>query len=83
MSTGILVLVEHLKGAMADITFEMLGVTDPKERDELIGRLYEATARHFRASPHRAHELRVHSLSKPPSAPRAVWPGIPESSPPA
>ena len=26
MSAGILVLVEHLKGAMADITFEMLGV---------------------------------------------------------
>jgi len=25
MSTGILVLVEHLKGAVADITFEMLG----------------------------------------------------------
>jgi len=28
--------------------FELLGVSDPKERHELIGRLYEATARHFR-----------------------------------
>jgi len=31
-----------------DAVFELLGVSDPKERDELIGRLYEATARHFR-----------------------------------
>jgi hypothetical protein len=31
-----------------DAVFQLLGVSDPKERDELIGRLYEATARHFR-----------------------------------
>ena len=31
-----------------DAVFELLGVSDPNERDELIGRLYEATARHFR-----------------------------------
>ncbi|MBU4399615.1 MAG: hypothetical protein KKE86_09815, partial [Planctomycetes bacterium] len=31
-----------------DVVFQLLGVSDPKERDELIGRLYEATARHFR-----------------------------------
>jgi len=31
-----------------DAVLELLGVSDPKERDELIGRLYEATARHFR-----------------------------------
>jgi methylase of polypeptide subunit release factors len=31
-----------------DAVFELLGVSDPRERDELIGRLYEATAKHFR-----------------------------------
>ena len=31
-----------------DAVFELLGVSDANERDELIGRLYEATARHFR-----------------------------------
>jgi hypothetical protein len=31
-----------------DAVFELLGVSDPKERDELIARLYEATAKHFR-----------------------------------
>jgi methylase of polypeptide subunit release factors/SOS-response transcriptional repressor LexA len=31
-----------------DAVFEMLGVSDPKEREKLIDRLYEATARHFR-----------------------------------
>lgn len=31
-----------------DAVFELLGVSDPKERAGLIGRLYEATAQHFR-----------------------------------
>lgn len=31
-----------------DAVFELLGVTDPGERADLVGRLYEATARHFR-----------------------------------
>ncbi len=31
-----------------DAVFELLGVSEPAERDELIGRLYEATAQHFR-----------------------------------
>ena len=31
-----------------DAVFQLLGVSDVHERDELIGRLYEATARHFR-----------------------------------
>ncbi len=31
-----------------DAVFELLGVPAPTERDELIERLYEATARHFR-----------------------------------
>jgi len=31
-----------------DAVFELLGVTDPQERADLVGRLYEATARHFR-----------------------------------
>jgi hypothetical protein len=31
-----------------DAVFQLLGVSDPKKRDKLIGRLYEATARHFR-----------------------------------
>jgi hypothetical protein len=31
-----------------DATLELLGVADPNERDDLLGRLYEATARHFR-----------------------------------
>lgn len=31
-----------------DAVFELLGVTDPKERAELIDRLYEETTRHFR-----------------------------------
>ena len=37
--------------------FELLGVSDPQERDALIGRLYEATARHFR-------EIRVVEIEK-------------------
>ncbi len=40
-----------------DAVFELLGVSDPKERDELIDRLYEATARHFR-------EIRVVEIQK-------------------
>ncbi len=40
-----------------DAVFELLGVSDPNERDELIGRLYEATARHFR-------EIRVVEIEK-------------------
>jgi methylase of polypeptide subunit release factors len=40
-----------------DAVFELLGVSDPKERDELIGKLYEATARHFR-------EIRVVEIEK-------------------
>jgi hypothetical protein len=36
---------------------QLLGVSDPHERDELIGRLYEATARHFR-------EIRVVEIEK-------------------
>jgi methylase of polypeptide subunit release factors len=31
-----------------DAVLQLLGVSDPDERDQLIGRLYEATARHFR-----------------------------------
>lgn len=31
-----------------DAVFELLGVTDPKERSRLIDRLYEETTRHFR-----------------------------------
>jgi hypothetical protein len=31
-----------------DAVFELLGVVDPQERADLVGRLYEATARHFR-----------------------------------
>ena len=31
-----------------DAVFQLLGVADPKERSELVDRLYEATARHFR-----------------------------------
>jgi hypothetical protein len=40
-----------------DAVFELLGVSDPKERDELVGRLYEATAWHFR-------EIRVVEIEK-------------------
>jgi hypothetical protein len=40
-----------------DAVFELLGVSDPKERDKLIGQLYEATARHFR-------EIRVVEIDK-------------------
>jgi len=34
--------------ALDDAVFELLGVRGPEERKELVNRLYEATARHFR-----------------------------------
>jgi hypothetical protein len=37
--------------------FELLGVSDPRERDALVGQLHEATARHFR-------EIRVVEIEK-------------------
>lgn len=40
-----------------DAVFELLGVADPRERSDLIDRLYEATARHFR-------EIRVVEIEK-------------------
>ena len=52
LAAGPLVLANELREAdrrvLDDAVFELLGVADPTERDELIGRLYEATARHFR-----------------------------------
>ena len=52
ITAGPLVLSDELRQpdrrALDDAVFELLGVSDPKERDTLIGRLYEATARHFR-----------------------------------
>lgn len=52
LAAGPLVLAKELQKAdrrdLDDVVLEMLGVVDPKERDELLGRLYEATARHFR-----------------------------------
>jgi hypothetical protein len=52
LAAGPLVLANELREAdrraLDDAVFELLGVADPKQRDELIGRLYEATARHFR-----------------------------------
>ena len=52
LAAGPLVLSNELQQPdrrdLDDAVFQLLGVTDPKERDELIGRLYEATARHFR-----------------------------------
>jgi hypothetical protein len=40
-----------------DAVFELLGVTKPKEREYLVGRLYDATACHFR-------EIRVVEIQK-------------------
>ncbi|MFZ0888184.1 MAG: N-6 DNA methylase [Candidatus Binataceae bacterium] len=34
--------------ALDDAVFELLGVSDPKRREQLVSRLYEETARHFR-----------------------------------
>ncbi|MEI8194451.1 MAG: N-6 DNA methylase [Phycisphaerae bacterium] len=52
LAAGPLVLANELQQSdrrdLDDAVLEMLGVTDSKERDELIGRLYEATAKHFR-----------------------------------
>ena len=52
LAAGPLVLSHELQQSdrrdLDDAVFELLGVADPKERAELIGRLYEATARHFR-----------------------------------
>jgi hypothetical protein len=52
LAAGPLVLSHELqqpdRRELDDAVFELLGVSDPKERDELIGRLYDATARHFR-----------------------------------
>jgi hypothetical protein len=58
---GPLVLSQELhqrdRRDLDDAVFELLGVSDTKERDELVGRLYEATAQHFR-------EIRVVEIEK-------------------
>jgi len=52
LAAGPLVFSDELRQAdrreLDDAVFELLGVSDPEERRQLIGRLYEATARHFR-----------------------------------
>ena len=52
LAAGPLVLPEELqqpdRRELDDAVFEMLGVADSGERNELIDRLYEATSRHFR-----------------------------------
>ena len=52
LAAGPLMFSDELNQAdrrdLDDAVFELLGVSDPSERDDLIGRLYEATARHFR-----------------------------------
>ena len=52
LAAGPLVLSDELQQAdrrdLDDAIFEMLGVSNPKERNNLIDRLYEATACHFR-----------------------------------
>jgi hypothetical protein len=52
IAAGPLVLSNELHQAdrrdLDDAVFELLGVADPEERADLVGRLYEATARHFR-----------------------------------
>jgi hypothetical protein len=61
IAAGPLVLSDELqqpdRHALDDAVFELLGVSNPKERDTLIDRLYEATARHFR-------EIRVVEIEK-------------------
>jgi hypothetical protein len=61
LAAGPLVFAHELQQSdrhdLDDAVFELLGVSDSKERDELIGRLYEATARHFR-------EIRVVEIEK-------------------
>lgn len=52
IAAGPLVLSDELhqrdRQDLDDAVFELLGVTDPGERADLVGRLYEATAQHFR-----------------------------------
>lgn len=52
LAAGQLSLSKELQEAdrrdLDDAVFELLGVSDPQERTELLKRLYEATARHFR-----------------------------------
>lgn len=52
IAAGPIVLADELhqrdRQDLDDAVFELLGVTDPQERADLVGRLYEATARHFR-----------------------------------
>ena len=52
LAAGPMVFSEELhqpdRRDLDDAVFELLGVSDPQERTELIKRLYEATARHFR-----------------------------------
>ena len=52
LAAGPLVLPEELqqpdRRELDDAVFEMLGVSDSGERNELIDRLYEATSQHFR-----------------------------------
>jgi len=52
IAAGPVVLSNELQQAdrrdLDDAVFELLGVADPQERADLVGRLYEATARHFR-----------------------------------
>jgi hypothetical protein len=61
LAAGPLVLSNELhqrdRQDLDDVVFEMLGVSDPQERADLVGRLYEATARHFR-------EIRVVEIEK-------------------
>ncbi|MGA2068011.1 MAG: N-6 DNA methylase [Thermoguttaceae bacterium] len=61
LAAGPLILAHELqqpdRRELDDATFQLLGVSDPNERAELIGRLYEATARHFR-------EIRVVEIEK-------------------
>jgi hypothetical protein len=61
IAAGPVVLSNELQQAdrrdLDDAVFELLGVSDPTERDQLIARLYEATARHFR-------EIRVVEIEK-------------------
>jgi hypothetical protein len=61
LAAGPLVLSHELQQPdrrdLDDAVLELLGVSDPQERDALIARLYEATAQHFR-------EIRVVEIEK-------------------
>ncbi|MFH1674446.1 MAG: hypothetical protein ABIF87_13600 [Pseudomonadota bacterium] len=52
LAAGPLMLPNELQQAdrrdLDDAVFELLGVVNPQERHDLVSRLYEATARHFR-----------------------------------